>query len=372
MSIAINKKVARSSKPQVDINIRGLYKTSNQFKDKQKLRFYSDLHLLLSSGLDLKSSLDILVSQSENIREKRACENILNDIISGYSIADSIRKQNVGNDYEFYAIQIGEESGKIIEVLSEIVQFYKRKIQQKRQITGALTYPLLVLITALIAVIFMLNVIVPMFEEVFQRFDGSLPPITQKIINISDSLKGNLFLYMGVIVLIIFLWNFLNKYSRFRRICHIIYLKIPVFGSLIKKIHYSRFSHTMALLTGAHSPLVHSLSMVEKMIFFIPLKESIKRVGLDITEGNSLYQSLENSGFFEKKFTSLIKASEEVNRLEYAFKQLNNQYNEEIDYKLGILGNLIEPILIIFVGGLVAIILIAMYLPLFQLGTSIY
>jgi type IV pilus assembly protein PilC len=269
-------------------------------------------------------------------------------------------------------LKIGEESGKLSEVLSEIKKYYERKQKQRRQVSGALTYPILVLFTANLAVGFMLSVIVPMFEEVFQRFQGSLPPLTQRIIDLSDWMKQHGWLFLTGILALVLILRSLAKLNWYKGITHRMVLKIPVIGSLVKSIQTARFCHIMALLTSAHSPLVQSLNMIAKMIAFIPLKQAIISTSNMVTEGNSLNESMEASEFFDKKFTSLIKAAELVNQLDYAFEKLNIQYNEEIDHKLIIMEKLIEPLLIIMVGGLVAIILIAMYLPLFQLGSSIY
>ncbi len=343
-----------------------------RLKDKQKARFYADLHLLLSSGLDINTTFDILISQTTGDWEKRQYQGVQQDIISGASLADAMKSRNLAGSYEYYSLKIGEESGKIEEVLSEIKRYYERKIKQKRQVSGALTYPVLVLLTAVIAVGFMLNVIVPMFEEVFNRFQGNLPPLTQRIIDISDWMTQYSWLLVlilaGAGIAIRLLW----EKGWFKKFWHRIILKIPLFGRLVKDIESARFCHIMALLTAAKSPLVQSLHMVSDMISFIPLKDAITSTANGISKGKALHDCVNQSGFFDRKFTSLIKAGEEVNKLEYSFNQLNDQYNQEIDHKLSILASLMEPMLILLVGGIVAVILIAMYLPLFQLGTSIY
>ena len=343
-----------------------------RFKDKQKAKLYADLHLLLSSGLDIKTVFDILISQTTGEWEGNRYRGVQKDIISGTSMADAMLNKKLAGSYEFYAHKIGEESGQIEDVLCEINRYYERKIKQKRQVSSALTYPVLVLVTALIAVGFMLNVIVPMFEEVFKRFQGNLPILTQRIIDLSDWMKE----YAWVIVLVILgigtAINLVRKKTWFRNALHRFLLKIPVFGKLLKDIESARFCHIMSLLTSARSPLVQSLNMVAEMIQFTPLKSAVMKSSEGISRGNSLHESFESTRFFDKKFTSLIKAAEEVNKLEFAFDQLNNQYNQEIDHKLSILSSLMEPVLIILVGGIVAVILIAMYLPLFQIGTSIY
>jgi len=343
-----------------------------RLKDKQKARLYADLHLLLSSGLDINTSFEILVSQASGEWERRQYEGVRHEIISGLSLAEGMQKMKLAGSYEYHSLKIGEESGKIEGVLSEIKRYYERKNKQKRQVSSALTYPVLVLFTAVIAVGFMLNVIVPMFEEVFNRFQGQLPPLTQKIIDLSDWMKQHgwililALLGMGISI------RLLRQKPRFLKLWHLGLLRIPLFGKLIKDIESARFCHIMSLLTAAKSPLVQSLEMVADMIAFLPLKESVQSIGQGISTGKAFHESVQQTGFFDRKFTSLIKAGEEVNKLEYAFNQLNEQYNEEIDHKLSIMASLMEPLLILLVGGLVAVILIAMYMPLFQIGSSIY
>jgi len=376
--ISEEKRHENKPKPQLTNNIFKLMQgdvgllQSKRLKDKQKARLFADLHLLLSSGLDINTSFEILVSQSTGTWEKQQLDGVKQEIISGASLADAMYKMKLAGSYEYHSLKIGEESGKIEGVLNEIKRYYERKIKQKRQVSSALTYPVLVLFTAVVAVGFMLNVIVPMFEEVFNRFQGNLPALTQKIIDMSDWMKQ----YGWILALLLFgvgiSLRVLRKQPRFLKIWQLGLLRIPLFGKLIKDIESARFCHIMSLLTAAKSPLVQSLEMVSEMITFIPLKESITNIGEDISTGKSLHASVEETGFFDRKFTSLIKAGEEVNKLDYSFNQLNDQYNQEIDHKLSILASLMEPLLILLVGGIVAVILIAMYLPLFQIGSSIY
>lgn len=343
-----------------------------RLKDKQKARFYGDLHLLLSSGLDINTTFDILIDQTRGEWEQRQYKSVQDDIISGVPLAESMRSKKLAGNYEYYALKIGEESGKIEEVLSEVKRYYERKIKQKRQVQGALTYPVMVLFTAVVAVGFMLNVIVPMFEEVFKRFQGNLPALTQKIIDVSDWMGTYIWLILLILLVVGVSSRLLWKRHSVRKFVHLALLRIPLLGRLLKDLESARFCHIMALLTAARSPLVQSLRMVAEMIGFIPLKDAVAKMADEISKGKTLYDCVQQSGFFDKKFSSLIKAGEEVNKLEYSFNQLYDQYNQETDHKLSVMSSLLEPALIVLVGGIVAVILIAMYLPLFQLGSSIY
>jgi len=377
MSIIITqKRIEKNGIPKSKVFDFGFIKSSlnrqKRFKDKQKARLYSDLHLLLSSGLDINSTFHILIDQTTSEWEKRQYQDVRDGIVSGKTLALAMKEGKLACDYEYYSLKIGEESGKILEVLGEIKRYYERKIKQKRQMTGALTYPVMVLLTAVVAVGFMLNVIVPMFEEVFRRFQGELPVLTRKIIAMSEWMKQYLWLVVVIGLILVFAVRKLWKKYAFRKFWHKAVLHVPVLGHLIKDLQSARFCHIMALLTGARAPLVQSLHMVSDMISFLPLKTSISEMADAISRGKPFHESVSDAGFFDKKFTSLIKAGEEVNKLEYAFNQLNDQYNQEIDHKLSILSSLLEPMLIVIVGGMVAVILIAMYLPLFQIGSSIY
>lgn len=364
------RKIPREGIWNRSFQINGLNR--KRFKDKQKARLYSDLHLLLSSGLDINTTFDILITQTTAEWEKIKYREVQEMIVSGTSLADSFRELKIAGSYEYYSLKIGEESGKVEAVLSEIKRYYERRIKQRRQVSGALTYPVMILLTAVVAVGFMINVIVPMFEEVFLRFDGELPGLTRKIIEVSDWTKQYAWLILLVILSIGLVFRQLWKLRKVKVLFHEFILRIPLLGKLTRQIQSARFCHIMALLTAAKSPLVQSLHMVSEMITFLPLKFAITKAAGDISAGLAFHQSVNQAGFFDRKFTSLIKAGEEVNKLDYSFNQLNDQYNQEIDHKLTIMASLMEPMLIVVVGGIVAVILIAMYLPLFQIGSSIY
>jgi type IV pilus assembly protein PilC len=371
MSITFTKRIKPDNNTRKRTFSYPAFLGKKRFNDNQKSNLYADLHLLISSGLDIKTVFDILLSQAGSEWERKLFGKARERIILGDSIATAMLNEGLAGNYEYHALVIGEESGKLTAVLGEIKRFYERKIKQRRQVVSALTYPVIVLFTAIIAVGFMLNFIVPMFVEVFKRFQGSLPPLTQKIILLSDWMKNYALFLVAVVLGLAFLIMHLKKKEWYKRSTHFLVLKIPLFGKLIKNLESAKFCHIMALLTGAHSPLVQSLNMVSDMIGFFPLKKAVENISLSVESGETFYRSIDKSGFFDKKFVAIIRAAEEVNKLEYAFNQLNEQYNQEIDHKLSVLGNLMEPLLIIFVGVLVAIILIAMYLPLFQIGTSI-
>lgn len=345
--------------------------SGKQLSDKKKEAFYLELSMLLLSGVDLKTAFELVLIDQKG-KESKVFEEVRTAVLKGDSLSEGIRKQEGRfSDYEYYSIQIGEETGKLGEVLKELAQYYKNKISQRRKIVTTLTYPTIVLCTSFGAVFFMLKFVVPIFADVFTRFDGGkLPKITAVILDISGFLDrtfgwGLLF----TIVLVLFLYS-QRKKTWWRKWSSLIILKIPVAGDIVRKIHLARFANTMRLLISTNTPLLKSIGLVGQMSEFYPIQHSLKQVEDLILHGESLHGSLARFDFYPAKMVQLIKVGEEVNQLDFFFEKIASQLTEEVEYKTSTLSNVLEPLLIIFLGLVVGLILIAMYLPMFQMSNS--
>ncbi len=344
---------------------------SNSFSDSKKEKFYSELNILLSSGLDLRSALELIENEQENQKEKDFFNEIKTNIISGKSLFEATQLTNKFSAYEIYSLKIGEESGRLKDVLNELNKYFSGKIKQRRQLISALSYPVVVLFTAFGAIYFMMGFIVPMFSDVFLRFGGELPAITRIVLSISEFVsKYALYTVSFLLILFIFLYSQRNK-NIFRKFFSAIVLKMPFFGKLIQDIYLARFCHIMGLLSSAKVPMLQSIVMVTKMIGFYPIEITMKKIEEDILIGLPLHKSLEKYPIYSKRIVSLIKVGEEVNQLDNIFDKLAEQLTNEIEHKTGMLSSLLEPLLIIFLAFVVGIILISMYLPMFQLSSGL-
>lgn len=363
--VSLTAKIMNILNRDMQIGRRGI-------NDKKKENFYSELSILMSSGVDIRTSLDIIISEQKAEKEKVVFEQIKSDITGGSGLAEAINKTGKFSTYEYYSLRIGEESGRLKDVMTDLSLYFSRKIKQKRQLTSALTYPLLIITTAVIAVIFMLNFIVPMFVDVFARFNGNMPALTMKIIASSDFIKSYFgYFIIGLIFLGIALYSVRNT-EYFRSWSTRILLKLPLFGEIIRKIYLARFCQSMALLLGARTPMLRTLNLVRNMISFYSFEKALEVMESDVLHGKLLHQSMEQFNLFDSRVLSLVKVAEEVNQLDQVFSRLNSQLSDDLEHRIGMLSSLLEPIMIVIVGGLVSVILISMYLPLFQLGTSIY
>ena len=258
------------------------------------------------------------------------------------------------------------------EVLEQLANFFASKIAQKRQVISAISYPMIVLLTAFGAIYFMLKYVVPMFSDVFKRFNSDLPGLTKFVIRLSSvftSYVPAIILFISSLFLLIYSQR--NKFW-YKRYSSVLLLKIPFVGNLLLKIYMERFCNSMNLLIASRTQLINAIDLVSKMIDFYPIASSLEIVKQDILKGETLYNSLSKYRIYNKRMISLIKVAEEVNQLDVIFGKLSKQYSDEIKHQTGLISSLLEPIMIVFLGLLVGVILVAMYLPLFRLGTSIH
>lgn len=343
---------------------------STQVSDKKKEGLYVELSTLLLSGIDLRTSLELILVDQEQAKDKALFEGIRQRILSGLALSEALRETGRFSDYEFYSIRIGEETGKLGDVLTDLAKYYKSKIQQRRKIVSAVTYPAIVLLSSLGAVFFMIKFVVPMFADVFLRFGGKLPWITALIISFSGWFDRYFMLLILLVVAFVMVYLLKRKTIWFRSLSSRLLLKVPIVGDLLKKIYLARFANTMRLLVSTDTPLLRSIALVRQMINYYPIETSLLKVEQDILEGASLHKSLSAFDFYPAKMIQLIKVGEEVNRMDYFFEKIATQYTEEVEYKTNTISSLMEPLIIIFLGLVVGVILIAMYLPMFQMSNS--
>ncbi|WP_026898450.1 type II secretion system F family protein [Daejeonella oryzae] len=341
-----------------------------ELSDKKKEYLYLELSSLLEAGIDLKSSLDLITADQKNSKDKKLLISIQSKVLNGSSFSQALQESGKFSLYEIFSIQIGEETGKIIEILTDLATFYQNKMKQRRKIVAALTYPIVVLATSLGAVFFMLKFVVPMFGDVFLRFGGELPWITAKIIAFSEWMQSYFYYFLFFVICIAVLTSFSRNSILFRKISSLIILKIPVIGNLVQKIYLARFCNSMRLLINARLPLLRAISLTKQMIGYYPIENSLSKIEDDILKGKSLNQSLQLFDIYPSKMAMLIKVGEETNQLDYFFGKLSEQYIEEVEYKTSTISSLMEPLIIIFLGIIVGLILIAMYLPLFKMSNS--
>ncbi|TDS20868.1 type IV pilus assembly protein PilC [Maribacter caenipelagi] len=341
------------------------------FGNKKKENFYSELAVLLKAGIQLKDAIALIQGNQKKEKQITLFSEIGSELIAGQSFFEVLRDKPEFSEYEYFSIKIGEETGTLPRIVEELGKFYERKNEQRRSLMNALTYPIIILCTAILVVVFMLRMVVPMFEDIFKQNGVELPGITKMIISASNFIKDYGWLVLLFIGLLIVLRKVFSTKQWFKSVNDQFIQRIPYIGSFVTSVYLAQFTQAVALLTASKVPMLNSIQLVKKMINFHPLNEALKNVENDVMSGQSLNASMANNKIFDNKMISLVKVAEETNQTEYIFERLSQQYAIEVQQKSKLLSTLMEPIIIIVIGIFVGVILVSMYLPMFKLSSVV-
>jgi len=368
-NIATQKKMKKEDSNKTSFLQKEITLFGKPFSNNIKEDFYTELSVLLKAGITLKEALELIQNAIKKKLIKEKIASIYNAILSGLSLSEAVKSHKEFTDYEYYSLKIGEETGTLTQVSEQLGAFYARKNEQRRNLISALTYPIIILSTALLVVAFMLQYVVPMFQDIFEQQKVELPAITKFIIYISEFMKSYAWLFLVIILTLIFSRTFFNKKAWFKNIKDRFILKLPFIGDFVKTVYLSQFTQAVSLLTASKVPVVHSIQLVKQMINFYPLQQALETVEQHILKGQSLSESLKQHKLFDDKMIALVKVAEETNQNEFIFERLNIIYNTQVEQRSKLLSTIMEPIIILIVGVLVGVILIAMYLPMFKLSS---
>jgi len=342
---------------------------SNSFSSKLKEDFYTELSVLLNAGINLRKGLALLENTEKKEKPKKILQSIIHAVEAGSSFSDALKQHTEFTEYEYYSIKIGEETGTLAKVSEQLGDFFSRKNEQRRHIVSALTYPIIILSTAVLVVVFMLQFVVPMFQDIFKQQKVELPAITAFIIDCSFFVKN----YGGLVLLfivILFIANiFLSKKKKVKRFKDSILIRLPYIGKFVKTVYLSQFTQAVTLLTSSKVPVVNSIQLVKQMITFYPMQKALAVVEQQLLKGDSLSDSLQAHSIFDDKMIAMVKVAEETNQTAFIFKRLNQQYSIQVTLQSKLLATVMEPFIILFVGVFVGVILVAMYLPMFKLSS---
>ena len=344
---------------------------SKKLSDKKKAFIYKDLATLLKAGIDFKTALTIVRDEQKKDIAKNTMDALLKDVIKGKGLFEAMESSGQFSPYEIFSVKIGEETRKLNNILEELQKYFQRKVKLKKQIISILTYPAFILVLTFATLYFMLTFVVPLFESVFNQFNKELPTLTKYVITLSENFNTIFTIFIVSVLFLVVVYQRIKKRKGFKRVVSKIVLRIPFFGKLTKEIYLTRFCQSMALLLVSKTSLIESLNLVKKMIGFYPIVNALEIVEKDIIKGNSLGESLSKFKVFDSNIISMVKVAEQINQLDAMFLNLANHYDEEVEHKTKIMGTIIEPLLILFIGGIVGIIMISMYAPMFDLSKVI-
>lgn len=343
--------------------------TKSKMTDARREVFYAELHALLTAGLDFSHAFALLIEGERDVRMRGLLESLYGDVVGGASLWQSMRRGGAFRALDCGVVRIGEQTGRLSETLRFLADYYHKRAAQRRMISSAVSYPLVILCTAVAVVAFMLVVIVPMFEEVYARMGGQLPALTRWIIALSKSFPA----YAAVFALVVgtaYILLYTNRNRKeVQRWSAEILLRLPVAGAIIRKNHQAQFCRLLSLLASAGVPLLAGVGMLADVIGFYPYRQSFAAICRALEQGELFSTCLARfPTLYDRKLTALVRVGEETNRLPEMLRRQGEALTDELEYRIRRMGSLLEPALIMLVGLLVAVILISMYMPMFRLG----
>lgn len=332
--------------------------------------FYTELHALLTAGLDFSHAFVLLIDSEQEIRLKTLLQHLYADVVGGTTLWQAMERSGAFYPLDCGVVRIGEQTGRLPETLDFLRDYYHKRAAQRRMVSSAVSYPLVILCTAVAVVVFMLAVIVPMFEQVYARMGGELPALTRAIITLSKLLPSYA-LGVSLIVTLVGVWWYRNRYNE--KLQHrqaALLLRLPIVGDIVRKNYQAQFCKLLFLLSSSGVPLLTGVAMLADVIDFYPYRQSLSRICRALEQGEPFSAGLaQYPMLYDHKLTALIRVGEETNRLPDMLHRQGDTLTEELEYQIKRMGSLLEPVLILLVGLLVAVILISMYLPMFRLGS---
>ncbi len=373
---APSESAANAALRRQGINVTKLKKqktASGKVSDKDITLFSRQLATMVKSGVPLLQSFDIVGKGTNNPALAKLLYDIKADVETGSNLATAFRKYPLYFDPLFCnLVEAGEQAG-ILDSLLDRLATYKEKTQAiKAKIKGALFYPVSILVVAFIITAVIMIFVVPAFKGVFASFGGELPAPTLVVIAISDGFVANWHIIFGGIYAVIYGFVQTFKRSRALQIAVDKYsLKLPVFGDLLVKSSIARWTRTLSTMFAAGVPLVDALDSVGGAAGNYVYTQGTLQIKNEVSTGSNLTSAMEASGLFPAMVTQMVAIGEESGQLDGMLGKTADFYEAEVDDAVEALSSLMEPLIMVFLGGLIGGLVVAMYLPIFKLGSVV-
>ncbi len=340
---------------------------------KDMVIFTRQFATMIDAGLPLVQCLDILGSQQENKTFKSVILEIKSDVEQGSTFADALRKHPKPFDALYVnLVQAGEIGGILDTILNRLAAYLEKADALARKVKGAMVYPVTVLVVAIGVIVMMLIKIIPTFEKMFADFGGTLPGPTQVVVNLSHFMQDWIVVFLSCIAAVLVAFFQARKRSTdFRRKTDAIALKMPVFGPLLRKVAVARFTRTLGTMLASGVPILDGLDIVAKTAGNVVVEEALYDVKAAISEGKTIAEPLAESGVFPGMVVQMIAVGEETGAMETMLSKIADFYDDEVDAAVDALTAMLEPAMMVGLGGTVGGMLIAMYLPIFKIADTI-
>jgi type IV pilus assembly protein PilC len=331
-------------------------------------RFTRQFATMIGAGLPMVQCLEILSQQMESAELRRVIGEVREGVQAGTTLSEALsRHKKVFDNLYVNMVDAGEIGGALDVILARLATYREKADALARKVKGALIYPAVVMTVAIGVTFIMLTYIVPVFAKMFSGLGAELPGPTRFILGLSAFLRGNMLNGLVLLVLLIIAYKLYSKTDQGRLNVDKVKLRIPLVGDLIRKSSIAKFSRTLATLISSGVPILDALEITARASDNRVIHDAIKRSVLSIAEGETITQPLKQCGVFPPMVTQMISVGEKTGGLDDMLSKIADFYDEEVDAAVAALTSVIEPVIIVFMGIVIGGILIAMYLPMFEI-----
>ena len=337
---------------------------------KDKALFSRQFSALVNAGVALVRGLGVMADQCRNPKLKKVLLKVNANVQQGMSLSDAMRSHPEAFDELYVAmIQAGETGGVLDEVLNRLSKLLEDQTRLNNQIRSALAYPVIVTIIAVTIFLGMVIFLIPVFDGIFKQLGGSLPPFTQMMVNLSQFLRNPLYGFISIIVFVGISFGLAQYYKTpvGRLNIDALMLKLPLFGDLIQKTAVARFCRTFGSLSRSGVPILSSLEIVRDTAGNQVISNAINEARKEVQGGGMLSLALQKEKVFPVLATQMINVGEETGEIDKMLMKVADFYEDEVEQAVKAMTSVIEPLMIVVLGGMVGSILVAMYLPMFKI-----
>jgi len=345
---------------------------AGRVKEKNIVVFCRVFSTMINAGLPLIQCLDLLAQQEDNKYFAKAIRGIKEDIEGGASLTDALKKYpKIFDDLFVNLIAAGEAGGILDVVLSRLSNYMEKAMKLKSRVKGAMTYPIAVLFISAGVVTLLLLKVIPVFKKMFEGMGGQLPGPTAMVIVASEFTQSYWWVILLILIATVIAFNRFYKTEKGRWTVDSLLLKSPVFGLLLKKVAVARFSRTLSTMLSSGVPILEGLAIVSRTSGNIVVENALMKTRQSISEGESIAQPLEAAKIFPPMVVQMIAVGEATGALDAMLGKIADFYDDEVDNSVNAMTTLLEPIMMVFLGGVVGGMIVAMYLPIFKLAAVV-
>ena len=340
---------------------------------KDLVVFSRQFATMIDAGLPLVKCLDILRSQSQNPAFRKVVQSVQADVEGGSTFADALKKHpKVFDGLYSNLVAAGEVGGALDVVLQRLATYLEKAAKLKGQVKSAMAYPAAIVVVAIAVIVALLVWVIPIFEGVFQEFGGAaLPAPTRIVIALSKWAQSNFLIIIGMIVGLVFLWKYLRKNHKTIAATDDLFLKLPVFGALLQKVAVARFTRTLGTMLSSGVPILEALDITARASGNKTVEGAIYKARQSISEGKTIAEPISKTKVFPPMVCQMINVGEQTGALDTMLEKIADFYDEEVDAAVKALTSLMEPAIMVILGGLIGGMVVAMYLPIFEMAGNI-